>query len=470
MAGSHGFRRRRRGVHRAAPRRGRASRCCAPWSASCSSLVGPRTTSRGRRPARRARRDRPAAPTPDDPALARLLPDAYADDEEAAAEFRRFTERDLRDAKARDARTRSIARELAEQGREVVVDRRADRRPGSASSTTCGSRSAPGSDITEDEPRRARRPARRRPARRAVPGLRLADLPAGRPLVPARSCPSRLAVVPAWLARSRQDLVDAIVAHARADHPDEACGVIAGPGGLATAPSASSRWSTRRGRRRSTSSTRLDLLRLYREMDDRDEEPVVIYHSHTATEAYPPAPTSPTPPSRGPLRAGVAPARPARGRPRTSSGRTGSSTAWSPRRPVDACPVRRCALTSSAYATCEALARAARLTRQDSRQSVRRLHAMAIEVRIPTILRTYTDGEKVVVGRRRHRLQRRRRATSTAGTPGSQDRLVDDERPAPVRQRLPQRRGRALPRRPRDAGRRRRHVTILPAVAGGCSR
>ena len=30
-----------------------------------------------------------------------------------------------------------------------------------------------------------------------------------------------------------------------------------------------------------------DLLRLYQEMDARDEEPVVIYHSHTATEAYP---------------------------------------------------------------------------------------------------------------------------------------------------------------------------------------
>ena len=30
-----------------------------------------------------------------------------------------------------------------------------------------------------------------------------------------------------------------------------------------------------------------DLLRLYREFDDRDEEPVVIYHSHTSTEAYP---------------------------------------------------------------------------------------------------------------------------------------------------------------------------------------
>ena len=30
-----------------------------------------------------------------------------------------------------------------------------------------------------------------------------------------------------------------------------------------------------------------DLLRLYRDMDARDEVPVVIYHSHTATEAYP---------------------------------------------------------------------------------------------------------------------------------------------------------------------------------------
>ena len=30
-----------------------------------------------------------------------------------------------------------------------------------------------------------------------------------------------------------------------------------------------------------------DLLRLYREMDDNDEEPVIIYHSHTATEAFP---------------------------------------------------------------------------------------------------------------------------------------------------------------------------------------
>jgi proteasome lid subunit RPN8/RPN11 len=31
----------------------------------------------------------------------------------------------------------------------------------------------------------------------------------------------------------------------------------------------------------------MELLRVWREMDDRGEEPVVIYHSHTGTEAYP---------------------------------------------------------------------------------------------------------------------------------------------------------------------------------------
>jgi len=42
---------------------------------------------------------------PDDPVLARLFPTAYADDEEAAAEFRRFTEGTLRDGKAAAAAT-----------------------------------------------------------------------------------------------------------------------------------------------------------------------------------------------------------------------------------------------------------------------------------------------------------------------------------------------------------------------------
>jgi len=40
---------------------------------------------------------------PDDPVLARLFPTAYPEDEEAAAEFRRYTESDLRNGKAAGA-------------------------------------------------------------------------------------------------------------------------------------------------------------------------------------------------------------------------------------------------------------------------------------------------------------------------------------------------------------------------------
>jgi hypothetical protein len=42
---------------------------------------------------------------PDDPVLARLLPDAYRDDPDAAKEFRRFTESGLRSAKVQSAQT-----------------------------------------------------------------------------------------------------------------------------------------------------------------------------------------------------------------------------------------------------------------------------------------------------------------------------------------------------------------------------
>lgn len=83
-----------------------------------------------------------------------------------------------------------------------------------------------------------------------------------------------------------QDVVDGIVAHARRDHPDEACGVVAGPAGsdrperlipMLNAAMSPTFYEFDSG----------DLLRLYRDMDARDEEPVVVYHSHTATEAYP---------------------------------------------------------------------------------------------------------------------------------------------------------------------------------------
>jgi Domain of unknown function (DUF2017) len=61
----------------------------------------------------------PVAQTPDDPALRRLLPDAYIDDEAAAGEFRRYTERDLRESKAGNARR--VDAQLEEQGREVTI-------------------------------------------------------------------------------------------------------------------------------------------------------------------------------------------------------------------------------------------------------------------------------------------------------------------------------------------------------------
>ena len=44
-------------------------------------------------------------PTPEDPVLARLLPDAYQDDPAAAGEFRKYTESSLREAKKYFAQT-----------------------------------------------------------------------------------------------------------------------------------------------------------------------------------------------------------------------------------------------------------------------------------------------------------------------------------------------------------------------------
>jgi proteasome lid subunit RPN8/RPN11 len=82
------------------------------------------------------------------------------------------------------------------------------------------------------------------------------------------------------------DLYDKVVAHARADHPDEACGVIAGPAGSGRPQ----RFIPMLNAERSPTFYRFDSLeqlRVWREMDERGEEPVVIYHSHTATHAYP---------------------------------------------------------------------------------------------------------------------------------------------------------------------------------------
>lgn len=79
-------------------------------------------------------------------------------------------------------------------------------------------------------------------------------------------------------------MVDQVIAHARRDHPDEACGVIAGRDDKAT------RVVEMENAERSPTFYRFDAqeqLRVWRAMDDADEVPMVIYHSHTATEAHP---------------------------------------------------------------------------------------------------------------------------------------------------------------------------------------
>ena len=64
-------------------------------------------------------------PDPDDPAVERLFPDVYPEDPEAAAEFRRFTEADLKAAKLDQAK--DVLSDLLESGGEVhLAEERAD--------------------------------------------------------------------------------------------------------------------------------------------------------------------------------------------------------------------------------------------------------------------------------------------------------------------------------------------------------
>ena len=86
--------------------------------------------------------------------------------------------------------------------------------------------------------------------------------------------------------RLERTLYDAIVAHAKRDHPDEACGIVAGTEGSDT-PSRHVPMINAAGSPTFYEFDSTELLALYKQMWANDEEPVVIYHSHTATEAYP---------------------------------------------------------------------------------------------------------------------------------------------------------------------------------------
>ena len=80
--------------------------------------------------------------------------------------------------------------------------------------------------------------------------------------------------------------VDEMIAHAKEDAPNECCGIIAGVDGRATklyrainAEASPYRYSVDSD----------DLFRIFRECEANDWSFLAIYHSHTASEAYPSA-------------------------------------------------------------------------------------------------------------------------------------------------------------------------------------
>ena len=77
---------------------------------------------------------------------------------------------------------------------------------------------------------------------------------------------------------------DEIVAHARAEAPRECCGLVAGRDGRPTELFRLTNLEP------GTDLYRIDdaeLYRVYRQLEDRGEEILVIYHSHPVSPAYP---------------------------------------------------------------------------------------------------------------------------------------------------------------------------------------
>jgi proteasome lid subunit RPN8/RPN11 len=78
--------------------------------------------------------------------------------------------------------------------------------------------------------------------------------------------------------------IDEMIAHAQEDAPNECCGIIAGEDGRAV--------NLFRAKNAEASPWRYsvepkDLFRIFRECDDNGWSFLAIYHSHTASEAYP---------------------------------------------------------------------------------------------------------------------------------------------------------------------------------------
>jgi [CysO sulfur-carrier protein]-S-L-cysteine hydrolase len=84
--------------------------------------------------------------------------------------------------------------------------------------------------------------------------------------------------------RLSQEFADAIIEQARAEHPNEACGLIGGSNGSAT------KLFRMANAERSPVIYRMDpaeQLRVFNEIDADGLDLVAIYHSHTRSAAYP---------------------------------------------------------------------------------------------------------------------------------------------------------------------------------------
>lgn len=77
----------------------------------------------------------------------------------------------------------------------------------------------------------------------------------------------------------------AMLAHVVAGYPNEACGVLAGVGGVMTAHYATAN-ASETPRTFSEIAPR-ELLRIWDEIDSRDWQALAYYHSHPETPAYP---------------------------------------------------------------------------------------------------------------------------------------------------------------------------------------
>jgi len=81
-----------------------------------------------------------------------------------------------------------------------------------------------------------------------------------------------------------QSFIDEMIAHAKEDAPNECCGIIAGQNGRAA--------KLFRAKNAEASTYRdtvapKDLFRIFRECEENGWSFLAIYHSHTASEAYP---------------------------------------------------------------------------------------------------------------------------------------------------------------------------------------